>query len=278
MSSGWKNWWKGEGKKKLTLSAKVASYASNDAEGDGSPRGNEAGSRSGSNKTRNTTGAPADHGPLLSQTEIEETPSHSGEHGGQAGVPAGHGSTKVSTEGGATVEAEPAEPEEASSEGDEGDVVRTEVHHHVLVAATEDPGVSESRKTGADLDGAATSVVENTPLEGPAVGAPDPEGKGAVDESKPEKDEDHGGEDATPLSDGTNNEGGSDGGEHHLVEGVEEAGDEGGALGRGSEDFSKAEVGEVADVRVAGFDREGERVAPEVPLEDDDGEGHHCYP
>lgn len=262
----------------LTLGGKVTGDTGNNTENDAGPGVDETRGRSSSDETRDGTGAPADHGPLASQTEIEETPGHGSEHGSQARVPASHDSTEVGTESRATVESEPAEPEEDGTEGDEGDVVRAEVHHHLLVAAAEDPRVGQSRHTGTDLDGDTTSVVEDTVLETPAVGVPHPVSERAVDEGGPAEDEDHARNDATALGNGTDREGTSDSAEHHLVEGVKEGGDERRSDRGGAPDLHETKVLEITDEGVAGRLGEGERVTPEIPLEDDDGEGHHDDP
>lgn len=95
----------------LDLGGEVTANTGDHTEDDGCPWRNETGGRSGGHEPRNGTGAPANKRPLLGETEIEETPSHSGEHGSQARVPASHGGTEVSTESRATVEAQPAEPQ-----------------------------------------------------------------------------------------------------------------------------------------------------------------------
>ena len=59
------------------------------------------------------------------------------------------------TEGRATVECEPAEPEDEGAEVDHGDVVRAEVEELLLAPTAEDPGVCEAGNAAADLDGAA---------------------------------------------------------------------------------------------------------------------------
>lgn len=263
---------------KLTLSAKVAGDTSNNTKDDRGPRVEETRGRGSSNKTGDGTRAPADHGPLTGQTEIEKAPGHGGEHGSKARVPAGHGSTEVGTKGRATVESEPTEPEEDGAESDERDVVRTEVHHHLLVASAENPRVGEGRHTGADLDGDTASVIEDTVLETPSVGVPDPVGERAVDEGSPAKDEDHGGNDTATFGDGSDSESSCDGTEHHLVEGVEKSGNERRADRGGAPDLHEAKMSEIADKGIAGGLGEGERVAPKVPLKDDNGEGHHDDP
>lgn len=263
---------------RLTLCSKVASNACDNTKKDASPRVEETRARRGSDESRNGTRAPADHGPLLGQTEVEDTPGGGGKHGGQARVPRCHDGTQVGAKGRAAVEAQPAEPEEDGAEGDEGDVVGAEVHHHLLVAAAEDPRVGEGGHARADLDGDAAGVVEHAVLEAPAVGVPDPVGEGAVDEGGPAKGEDHGGDDAATLGHGTDGEGRGDGAEHHLVERVQQGGDQRRADRGRAPDLHEAKVSKVADEGVVRGLAEGEGVAPEVPLEDDDAKGHHDDP
>jgi hypothetical protein len=200
----------------LDFGCKVAHDTSSDSENNRCPRSDETRSGSGSDKTRDGTGTPTDHGPLTGKSPIEDDPSDGSEHGSQVGVPAGHGSTKVGTEGGTTVEAQPTEPQEDGTEGDERDVVRTEVEHHLFLASSENHRVGKSRHTRTDFDGTASCVIEDTPLEGPSVGTPNPASDRAVDESSPEEDEDHAGNQATTLSDGTNDNGSSNSTELHL--------------------------------------------------------------
>lgn len=200
----------------LNLGSKVAAYAGNDAKKDAGPGRDEPRGRSGSDKSRDSTGTPTDERPLLSKAVIEKTPGHGGEHGGQAGVPAGHGSTEVGTEGRTTVETQPTEPKEDSSQCDKGDVVGTEVEHHLLVTATEDPGVGEGGSSGSDFDGATAGIVEDTVLETPAVGVPGPAGERAVHKGGPAEGEDHAWYNATSLGGSTNNESCRDTAELHL--------------------------------------------------------------
>ncbi|KGQ11706.1 hypothetical protein BBAD15_g2548 [Beauveria bassiana D1-5] len=184
----------------------------------------------------------------------------------------------VGTKGRTAVEAEPPKPEENGAEGDERDVVRAKVHHHALVAAAKHPRVGERRNARANLDGDTSRIVKDAVLEAPAVGVPDPVRERAVHEGGPEKGEDHAGDDAAALGHGADGQGGGDGAKHHLVEGVEQGGDERGAdRGRGP-DFTQAKVMHVADEAAGRGGRKGEGEAPKVPLEDDDAKGHHDDP
>jgi hypothetical protein len=153
----------------LTLGGEVGNDSGGDAENDAAPGSQETGGGRGSDKTRDDTRAPADHGPLASQTPIEENPGHGGKHSSKVAVPAGHDGTKVGAESRASVEAEPAEPQEDGAESDERDVVGTEVEHHLLLTTAKDHRVCEGRASGNNLDGAAASVVHASPLEEPSV-------------------------------------------------------------------------------------------------------------
>lgn len=95
--------------------------------------------------------------------------------------------------------------------------MRAEVEHHLLLTATEDHRVGERAATRNDLDGSSTSVIKSTPLEEPAVDVPGPVCDGAVYDGGPQPDEDHHGNQATALSNATDNNGSSDAAELHLL-------------------------------------------------------------
>lgn len=198
----------------------------------------ETGSWSSSDETRDEAGAETDHRDLLGKTVIEENPGEAGETSGQVGVPAGHDSTKVSTEGGTTVESEPSEPKENSSEGDERDIVRAEVDEHTFLTTTENEGIGKSTGTGNDFDGTTTSIVQNSPFEGPSIDVPDPAGDRAVDNGHEEETEHHGWKQSTSFSNGSHNDGDRDGSELELVERVQQRGDIVRARGSCSEGIS----------------------------------------
>jgi len=254
----------------LDLGREVGNNAGDDAEDNGSPRSDEARSGSGGDKTRNETGAPADHRPLACKAPIKKNPGHGAENTGKVGVPASHCSAKVGTEGRATVECEPAEPQEDSAESDERNVVWAEVEHHLLLTTSEYHGVGERRHTRNDFDGSTTCVVEDTPAEGPTARSPHPAGDRAVDKRGPDEGEDEERHEATTLSDSTCDNGGGDGAELHLVESEEKVGDKRRAGTGYGESVHETEFPEVADEAVGRGLAECKRVSPEVPLEADD--------
>lgn len=254
----------------LDLGGKVGNDAGSDTKDNGSPGSEEAGSRSSGDEARNETRAPADHGPLARKAPVKKNPGHRTEHTSKVGVPASHDSAEVGTESRATVEREPAEPEEDGAESDEGDVVRAEVEHHLLLTTAKNHGVGERSHTRHNLDGSTAGVVENTPSAGPAVAPPNPACNRAVDNRGPEEGEDEEGNQTAALSDGACSDGGGNGAELHLVEGEEEVGDEGRSGTGHGECVHETEFPEVADEAVGGSIAERERVSPEVPLEAND--------
>lgn len=94
--------------------------------------------------------------------------------------------------------------------------MRAEVQHHLLLTTSENHRVGEGRHSGYDFDGTSTSIVENTPLESPAVDIPNPACYGAVDNGSPEEDENHHRDKSTTFGDGSYNNGGGNGAELHL--------------------------------------------------------------
>jgi hypothetical protein len=67
------------------------------------------------------------------------------------------------------------------------DVVRLEERLLSAVARSmaDEVRVGETGRSGSDLDGDAAGIVEDTPLESPAIGGPDPVGERVVDEGGP---------------------------------------------------------------------------------------------
>jgi len=94
--------------------------------------------------------------------------------------------------------------------------VGAEVEHHLLLAASEDHRVGEGGTSRNDLDRATTGVIKTTPHEKPAVCVPCPACDGAVYDCGPEPDEDHHRDQATALSNATDDNGGGDTAKLHL--------------------------------------------------------------
>lgn len=159
------------------------------------------------------------------------------------------------------------------------DVVRSVVE---LVRAVSPPlpehhRVRQGGRAGRDMHGGASGEVQPSHLVGPSARIPRPARDGVVYDGRPDEHEDDAGEHAASLGDGTGGERDGDGREHALVDGEEEVGDLVGAHGRAGEDVHEAEIREITDERAGGMG-EGQRVAPEEPLEACDGGGHDGEP
>lgn len=208
----------------------------------------------------------------------DQAPSDAGKGSSHAGVPTSGDGAHVRAESRASVEADPSEPEHEGAEGDEGDIVGPKVDKLARTAATEDPGVCEATDARANLDRAATGVVEDAPLEAPAVETPSPAGDGGVDDGDPEEGEDHGGHEATALCDRAHQDAYSDSTELELEEAVEEIGDERRA-GRGAAvDIFEDGIVEIANEAVCGRGGKGKGISPEIPGEDGDRVGEDDSP
>ena len=94
--------------------------------------------------------------------------------------------------------------------------MRAEVEHHLLLAPSENPRIGKCGQTRADFDRTSTSIVQTSPLEEPSVDVPCPAGERAVYNGSPAPDEDHHGDEATTLSDTTDDDSSGDGTELHL--------------------------------------------------------------
>ncbi|KAL9097965.1 MAG: hypothetical protein Q9163_006278, partial [Psora crenata] len=275
----------------------IAHDACDDAKDHGAPGRAVARRRGRGHQTRDGAGTPADHGPLPRQPPVQDGPCHGGEGGSQTGVPAGLNGPQVGTKGRAPVEAEPSEPEKGGSQDDQRDVVRTEIGHHLLLTPAQDEAVRQRGQTGADFDRPSPGVVQHAVIKAPSAGIPHPTGDRAVDEGRPEEDEDHEREHPASLRSGSGSDGGCGGAELHLCGWGEdcfsgrllnpprirrgqwtEFGDQGRGFNLGSQSIHQAEMLQIADEAIGGLPGEGEGVPPKVPLEGDDGVAGHADP
>jgi len=182
--------------KELDLGGKVAENTADHAKDNGSPRGDETSSRGNCNKTSNGTAAEANGAELLLKAIVKQAPGEASDACRNVGHHASHGSAHVGSKSTAAVEAEPADPEENSTQDDMRDIVGAvwqAVHFVVASPLPQHESVGESGSTGADMDGSTTGEVEAAHLEGPAVWVPCPVGNGVINDGSPNKEEnDHG--------------------------------------------------------------------------------------
>jgi hypothetical protein len=198
----------------LDLGGKVADDTANDTEDDGSPGGDVAGGRGDGDEAGNGTRAEADGAPLLVEAVIEQAPGEATDASSNVGNKASHDSAEVGSEGRATVEAEPADPEEDGAKDDVGDVVRAvgkAINLAVAGALAEHQRVGEGSGAGGNVDGSTTGEVETAHLERPALRVPGPVGNGVVDDGGPDEHENDAGQHAATVSSSANSERGPKG-------------------------------------------------------------------
>ena len=97
---------------------------------------------------------------------LGDQPAQAGGAGGDHGVDPDHRGGVVGGERRAGVEAEPAEPEQAGAEHDQGEVVRP---HRVAPPAdplAQHDGQQQTGDTGVDVDGRATGEVDRLEVVG----------------------------------------------------------------------------------------------------------------
>lgn len=210
--------------KVLETSGEVAGSTTENAESDGGRSSNVTGSRSDGDQTRDGTGAEANSGPLPLEPPVPEHPGQGTDRSSDLGDHHSLDSPKVGTDGGTTVEAEPTEPEEDSSQDAVSDVVRavSKLLGAVALTFAKEDGDGKSSGTGGDVDGCTTSKVKTAHLVGPAkTNVPCPVGDGAVDDGDEGESKDQDGSKTGTISESTTSDDYRDAGKHHLVDAVE---------------------------------------------------------
>jgi hypothetical protein len=160
----------------LELRSEVANRTSNNTEQDRGRATDEARRGGDRDKARDRAGAEADGRPLALETPIPEHPGEATDGRREVCHDARGRRTKVRGQGRATVEADPAEPEEHRAENDVRRVVRLvrEALRAVTAALAE---VNRDRERGgarANVHGGTAGKVETTKYVRPPVGVPGP--------------------------------------------------------------------------------------------------------
>lgn len=206
---------------------------------------------------------------------VDQDPADGARRGGRVGVEGGVHGAHARIEGGAAVEAEPAEPDEHGAEEDERRVVRLAVRPVAGAppALAQHQRVRQRGPAAGNVHGAAAGKVERGQRVQPAAGVPGPAGDGAVDDGGPPEAEDERGHDAAALKGAAHHDLHRAGAEEELVQAEDDVRDGGVADARGGDDVLQAEVGEVADKGARGA-AVGQGEAPEHPLEGGHGGDH----
>lgn len=194
----------------LNLGSQVARNAANDAIDDGRPGRYKSSGRSDSDQACNDTTAEADSAPFLLQAVVHQTPGEATDASRDMGHNAGQNCTQVRAESATTVKAEPAHPEEDSSENDVRYVVWAVWKTVGLVISSspsEHEGIGQSSSAGGNMHRRATGKVEAAELEGPAVRVPGPVSYRVIDDSCPNEYEHESREHPATVGSGTDGEG-----------------------------------------------------------------------
>lgn len=168
----------------LDLRGEVTGDSADDTEYDGGPRWYEARRRSDGDQASDDTRAETHSRPLTIESVIEQGPCDSASSSSGVRHEARHDGADVSSERRATVEAEPAHPQEDRAEDDVRYVMGTvwqACGGAVSGALPEHHGVGESSSAGGDVNRGSAGEIESAEEEGPAVRVPCPTGDGVVD-------------------------------------------------------------------------------------------------
>ena len=154
-------------------------------------RTHKTGSRSDGDKTRNSSRAETNSRPLALKTVIPEHPSQTANAGSKVGDNACLGCAQVRGEGRATIEAEPAEPEEGRAQNNVGRIVRLVGEACGIISTTlaEVKCDSKCGSAGGDVHWGTASEVKATKNVRPSMGIPCPIGDRVVDERRPNENE-----------------------------------------------------------------------------------------
>ena len=114
-----------------------------------------------------------------------------------------------------TVEAVPAEPQDAGADRDEHQVVRHRLLPVPLEARADDRGGHEAGDAGGEVDDVTAGEVERA-LARPVAAAPEEEGVDRVGEGDPQRNEDHPRLEADPAEHRADEQDRGDRGEHEL--------------------------------------------------------------
>lgn len=202
------------------LDAAVAPRHAEDTDDEGGPRLDESGSRSDGGETGDGADASTDEGRLTFHLPFEQEPAEESRRGGNLRVHSGESGGAVGTQRGAAVEAEPAKPEQAGTEGNERNVVRigVELITFELLAVRQGEDGGQGGETGGGVHDDAAGEILDALLSHPAA-APDPVAEREVDQVNPDEDEDEVRHEAHAIGKSASHEARRDDGKHALKAG-----------------------------------------------------------
>ena len=186
------------------------------------PRLHVAGAGSDGDEAGDGAGQQAGELGLAGEDPVNAQPADGGGRGGEIRVDESEHGDLIDSQLAASVEAVPAEPQEAGAEREEGDVVGLGLLlgsgglGSVWLAVVHENDAAESRETGSAVHDNASGEVTDAVLPQPAA-APDPVAPGHVDEGDPENLEHEPSLEVHLVTQSAGDERGCDDGEHELV-------------------------------------------------------------
>ncbi len=151
----------------------------------------------------------------LAEPGVHTHPDEDADGGGQVGVDDGRSRVGTRVVRVPTVEAVPAEPQDSGTDGRHDQVVRYGVLSISKQSRPENPGRYEAGHSGRHVDDEATGEVERA-LLGEVAAAPEQEGVDAVDEGRPQRDQEAPGAELDPAQHAPHEQQRGDGGEDEL--------------------------------------------------------------
>jgi len=202
------------------LDAAVAPRHAEDTDDEGGPRLDVSSSRSDGGETGDGADAGTDEGRLTFHLPFEQEPAEESRRGGNLRVHSGESGGAVGSQRGAAVEAEPAKPEQAGTEGNERNVVRVgvELIAFELLAVRQGENGGERGEAGGGVHDDAAGEILDALLSHPTA-APDPVAEREVDQVNPDEDEDEVRHESHAIGKGASHETRRDDGEHALKAG-----------------------------------------------------------
>lgn len=155
---------------------------------------------------------------LAFEPPVHQHPHNPTDRGRHLGDDEGHDRPQVARQPGASVEAEPTEPEERGPEYDKERVVRlvSQPLRPVPSPLAQVERDGERGAPGRDVYGSPSGVIETAHDEAPSLGVPGPTGDGAVDDGEPDEHEQADLGETTSFGESSAGEGDGDAGEHVL--------------------------------------------------------------
>ena len=195
-----------------------ADHASDDAEQQGVARQQKSGGGGDGDEAGNGARDRAQDRGLAAPEPFAEGPAERGAGRRHLRGEDRHAGAAAGGEGAASIEAEPAHPQNGGAGDREREVERRHVVLPVAKAAAEDDGADEAGDAGVEFHHRAAGEIGHAHDVQPAQRAPDPMGQGRVDQQGPEGEKDNQGGVFHPVHQRPGDDGGRDNGEGHLVE------------------------------------------------------------